>query len=277
MISVLMVVCKTDNYVHLDCAIKSIYELQNYKPTEVVIVKNGIINIDAELVLDEWEKKFPNIFKIVFLSGNSMFATALNFGINSCTNDLIARMDPDDISLPNRPLKQYKYLKKNKDITICGSFVSLHSNDMKIHLGNRHVPISHNEIVNFAKFRCPMNHPTVMIRKSVFDHNIEYPKFTKAQDYALWVKLISLDYKFSNLPEVLVKMRMADEEFGKRGFEQLCSEILVLNYHRKLGFLRPHEFLRNTLTRLVTRTLPNSLKKFTYKHFILSYKNNPNE
>lgn len=277
MISVLMVVCKTDNYDHLDCAIKSIYELQNYKPTEVVIVINGSINIYAEFVLDEWKKKFPNIFKIVFLSGKSMFSTALNLGIKHCTHDLIARMDPDDICHPSRLMKQYEYLNKNKDVTICGSAVSLHTHDMKIHLGNRFVPTSHNEIVNFAKLRCPMNHPTVMIRKSVFDNGIEYSKFTKAQDYALWVKLILLDYKFYNLPEVLVKMRMAPEDFGKRGFEQLCSEIMVLNYHRKLGFLKPHEFLRNALTRLVTRTLPNSLKKFTYKHFILSYKNNQNE
>ena len=236
MISVLMATCASDNYRQLDEALFSIYDYQILKPQEIIVVKDGPVDSQISSVLNLWSNKIPKVFKILSLNQRSGLAEALNFGLKSCSGIYIARMDSDDISRPDRFQKQANYLQENPDVSVCGSYVELFSNNLKEPLGIRHVPTFNDEIVNFAKWRSPMNHPSVMYRKSIFDKIQGYPVNAKAQDYALWAKLIISGCKFGNIPEALVKMRMGLKPFQKRGFVQFRNEIKILTFQRKIGF-----------------------------------------
>ena len=261
-----MATCASDDYRQLEEALLSVYDYQILKPHEIIVVKDGPVDAQISSVLNSWNNKFPKVIKITSLNRKSGLAEALNFGLKFCSGNYIARMDPDDISHPARFKKQADYLRDNPDVSVCGSYVELFSNNLKESLGIRHVPTFNDEIVNFAKWRSPMNHPSVMYRKSIFDKIQGYPVNAKAQDYALWAKLILSGYKFGNIPEALVKMRMGLKPFQKRGFVQFKNEIKILSFQKKIGFLNSYEYLRNISIRFVVRIVPEKIKQAVYSY-----------
>lgn len=259
-----MAICESDDYRQLDEALLSLYDYQVLKPHEIIVVKDGPVDAQIASVLNSWSNKFPKIIKILSLDRRSGLAKALNFGLKSCSGNYIARMDPDDICHPARFQKQADYLRDNPDVSVCGSYVELFSNNLKESLGIRLVPTFNDQIMKFAKWRSPMNHPSVMYRKSIFDKIQGYPVNAKAQDYALWAKLILSGFKFGNIPEALVKMRLGLKPFQKRGLKQFFDELKILRYQRSIGFLNSYEYLRNVLVRLIARSIPEKLKQVLY-------------
>ncbi len=261
-----MATCASDDCDQLQEALLSVYDQQDMKPHEIIVVKDGPVDDQISSVLKEWHEKLPEVLKVLALPRRSGLAEALNLGLQSCSGEFIARMDSDDISYADRFLKQSKYLRENPDVSVCGSYVKLYTNNLQNSLGIRHVPASNDDIVNFAKWRCPMNHPSVMYRRSIFKKILGYPVNAKAQDYALWAKLILSGYKFGNIPEALVKMRMGKNPFQKRGFKQFIDELKILRYQRKIGFLNDYEYCRNVLVRLVARSIPEKLRQLVYSY-----------
>ncbi|WP_229770956.1 glycosyltransferase [Campylobacter portucalensis] len=191
---------------------------------------------------------------------------ALAIGLMECSNELVARMDSDDISLPDRFKKQLKIFEKYDFIDVCGCNVAEFDKDENKIYGYRKVPEFHDEIVKFAKFRSPINHPSIMFKKSSVLLAGNYQKAIFMEDYFLWVRMILRGYKFYNINQVLVKMRAGQAQIYRRqGLKYAISEFKIQFIFYKMGFLNLYEFIRNVILKFSVRVMPNCIIRRIYE------------
>ena len=263
--SVLMSVYKNDNSEFLNEAIESIVK-QTIVPSEIVIVKDGPLNLDLDNVLSKWVVKLPNIIKLISLDNNLGLGEALKIGMENCTYDIIARMDSDDISEKNRFEDQFSIFI-NKDIDIVGSYVDEFSDSVNNILSLKKVPIEQYEIYKCGRYRCPMNHPTVMFRKKSVNDAGGYRSWHYNEDYDLWIRMINNKAKFYNIPKALVHMRVSDGTYERRGgLNYFKSEFKLQKLFLKEKYISLPIFIFNVLVRMGVQILiPNRLRMLLYK------------
>lgn len=262
--SVLLSTYAGDSARHLNDAIQSIYTLQTVRPDQIVLVLDGPVSQEMDLIINKWAIALNNVLLVIRLPENVGLAGALNVGLSSCRNEIVARMDSDDLSVPRRFELQLKFMLRNPQVDIASGAVVEYDHRMFSILSSRQLPLEHEELVRFAKLRSPLNHPAVIFRKSAIETLGGYPNFRKAQDYALWTKAIVGGYRLGNVPEALVHMRAGEELFNRRGWSYLLNELKLLKFQRKIGFLSNSEFLLSLFVRGVLRLAPNNFKKAVY-------------
>jgi len=247
-------------------AMESIWDDQTKKPDEIVLVEDGVLTKALYETIDKWKIKLPDIFKTVALEKNSGLGDALNAGLGVCSYELVARMDTDDISLPDRFKKQLKVFTGDS-IDICSGFVGEFEKDENSIVSYRKVPESDKQIKVFAKKRNPLNHPAVMFRKSVVEKVGGYRKILWFEDYYLWVRMIQNGAVFYNIQEPLVYMRAGYGQLQRRrGVAYASSEIALQKKFLKSGFIGYFEFTRNLCIRFIVRIIPRKLIRQVYKH-----------
>lgn len=209
-VSVIMPVYNAEKY--LDEAIQSILN-QTFKNFEFLIF-NDCSKDNSWEIIQKYAKQDKRI--ITFNSEvNKGYVAHLNRGIEMVKGKYIARMDNDDISLPTRFEKQVKFLEENQQVGMCGSWY--------IQEGGRghgrivELPCQLEDIYLLMLYGNAFSHPSVMIRKDVLEtNNIRYNvSLMPSEDYALWVTLLEHS-KLANIPEVLFKYRIHDNNFGRK-------------------------------------------------------------
>ena len=134
-------------------------------------------------------------------------AASLNLGISLAQGELIARFDSDDICMPNRLALQVTYMTAHPDIDVVGGGLEIISEAGKT-LAFRDYPEDHAAIERRFQTTTSIAHPTVMVRKHIFDQHGGYdPSFRFAEDLDLWLRLLNRGVRFANLNEVLVRYR----------------------------------------------------------------------
>ena len=139
---------------------------QTLLANEWVIVEDGKLTDELYAVLEEYEKKNPGLIKRVPLEQNVGLGLALRAGVPECSNELIARMDTDDIARKDRFEKQYALFQEDPELDICGSCIKEFEGSIDHIVAVRSVPLEDAEIKNYQKKRDSFNHMTVMYRKS---------------------------------------------------------------------------------------------------------------
>lgn len=263
--SVLLSVYRNESPSFLIESINSVYFSQTLKPSQIILVKDGVLTPKLENVLSEIKTNIGRLLTVVSLEENKGLGAALNIGLEKSKFELVARMDTDDIAESNRFELQIPYMLENTDISVCGGLVDEWNTDMTKRLGARRVPSNHDDICRFAKSRSPMNHPSVVFRKSAVLDVGGYPPLRKAQDYALWSLLLSKGYKLANLDKVLVKMRAGSEMASRRGLSYLKYEIQLLRYQKSINFLSTRQLLINSTTKSILRCSPHFVKVAAYR------------
>jgi len=245
-------------------AMLSIWDEQTIRPSEVILVEDGPLSSKLNDIIQYWVKKLNGQLKIIKLKENVGLGRALNIGLSDCNNELVARMDTDDISHPQRFEKQLKIFK-NKNIDICSSWVSefeLNENNI---VSYRKLPEYHEQLVRFAKKRNPLNHPATMYKKEVVEKAGGYKDMLWFEDYYLWVRMICQGAKFYNIQEVLVNMRAGYKQLERRGgLKYAMREIVLQKEFLKLGFINRYEFIRNITIRFISRIVPKYVLKKIY-------------
>lgn len=263
--SVLMSIYFKENEEYFNRAMESIWNEQVVKPNEIVLVEDGKLTDELYSFIDEWKNKLGDFLKIVPLEQNVGLGDALNSGIKYCSYEIIARMDTDDIALPNRFGKQLKIFENN-DIDICSSWVSEFDDNEKEITSYRKIPENHEEIVVYSKLRNPVNHPAVMYKKSVIENAGGYKKMIWFEDYYLWSRMMLSGAKFYNIQEPLVNMRAGYGQLERRGgLKYAIEEFKFLKRLKEIGFLSIAQFIKSVVIRFVSRILPKSLLKNIYK------------
>ena len=262
--SVLISVYNQEEPEYLNLALESIFK-QTLIPREVILVKDGTLTRFLDEVVNFWEKREKGILRVFQLKENVGLAKALNFGLKYCSCEIVARMDSDDIAVKNRFEKQIVFMKE-KQIDISGAYIEERDEKMKHIFGERKVPLSHEDIIRYFRWRNPMNHVTVMFKKNAVLAVGGYPEeLRKLQDYGLWGKMIMAGCKFGNIPETLVLVRTGDDFICRRGgLGYFKYEVAVLRYMRRIRYIGFLHFVANLLIRFLVRVSPVYLRAFLY-------------
>lgn len=202
LISVVMSVYNSEKY--LADAIEGVLN-QTYRNFEFIIVNDGSQDNSLDII-QQYQNKDNRI--ILIDRENKGLPYSLNEGISIARGEYIARMDADDICLSERFEKQLQYMQEH-NLDICGSFVEAFDNNSTQQYS---YPINDADIKFTLLFYCCLAHPSVLIRKKVFDkiqYNINYKQ---AQDYQLWVDAAKEQFIFGNIPEFLLRYRVHNEQ-----------------------------------------------------------------
>ncbi len=262
--SVLMTVYIKDNPEYFNLALDSMVN-QTYKPDEIVIVKDGPVVDELQKVIDDHIADGAPIVQVQLLK-NVGLGLALNEGIKVIRNKLIARMDSDDFSLPERCELQINEFEKNPELDIIGCPVLEFVGTTDNIVGERKVPLTNEEIYKFAKKRDPFNHPTVMYRKSAVEKAGCYSNYRKNQDTDLWIKMLSNKAICMNLSDSVFRFRFDEVTYKKRKSWINTKILIEIRYKAwKSGFNSFFEFLAIAVAQLGIYILPVGFQKFLYQ------------
>lgn len=228
-VSVVMAVYNTKEE-YLRSAIDSILA-QTYKDFEFIIINDGSTNNAEEVILSYSDERIK-----YYKQENKGLPKSLNFGIETAQGEYIARMDSDDIALPNRLEKEINFLKENPEYSVVGSLAKIIPRNEVVKL------IEKPKLLDFF-YKCWIIHPTVMFRKEDFiKYNLKYnEKFLVAQDYELWSRAVKV-LKFYNIQDILLYYRIEGQgNATKRRNERIQNAINIqqnilnsLTYDKKL-------------------------------------------
>ena len=265
--SVLMTVYTKDNPEFFALALDSMIN-QTYKPDEIVIVKDGAIVDALQKVIDEHIVAGAPIVQIQ-LEKNVGLGLALNEGIKIIKNELIARMDSDDFSMPERCELQVKEFEKNPKLDIIGCPVLEFTGAIDNIVGERKVPLTNEEIYKFAKKRDPFNHPTVMYRKSAVENAGGYSDYRKNQDTDLWIKMLSNGACCMNLEKPVFRFRFDEGTYKKRKSWINTKILIEIRYKAwKSGFNSFIEFLMVATAQFGMYIMPVQFQRFLYQKIL---------
>ena len=266
--SVLMSLYSKEQPEHLRKAIDSILN-QTIKPDEIIIVKDGLLTSELDDVLNEYQSDHPRIFNIVGYEKNRGLGLALNFGLEHCKNELVARMDTDDIAKPDRCEKQLKMFETNPSLEIVGGdiaeFIDIPTNIVAY----RKVPTTDAAIKEYMKTRCPFNHMTVMYKKASVFKSGDYKDLFWNEDYYLWIRMWEHNCVMGNTGDVLVDVRTGIDMYKRRGGKKYFkSEKFLQKYMLERNMISKTTFIMNITKRfIIQRILPSSVRAYVFKKF----------
>ena len=262
--SVLMSVYYKEKPEYLKVSIESMLN-QTVKTNDFVLVCDGPLTPELDEVIYGFEKDNKNIFNVVRLDENHGLGNALSIGIKKCKNDLVARMDSDDISKIDRCENQLKMFNE-LDVDVVGTNITEYDENMEKIISSRVVPEKDQDIKKFAKKRNPMNHVTVMYKKSAVISSGNYMDMIYFEDYFLWSRMIKNNCKFYNIQEKLVNVRGGDSMIQRRGGKSYISCIIKFEKAiRKIKLINYFEYLFNVITRIIVSMIPNASRSLVYK------------
>lgn len=264
--SVLLSVYQKEKAEYLRESIESIYFNQVLKPNEIILVEDGPLTEKLYSTIEELRLKIgKNIFKTIKLEKNMGLGNALRIGIEKCSNELIARMDTDDIAYFNRFEEQINYFKEFPETDVLGSFMSEFVNNTKNIICIKDAPNNNINMKKYMKLRDPVNHPSVMFKKSKVLEAGNYKEIFLNEDSYLWGRMLNKGCIFRNIQEPLVYFRTTDDTYKRRGgWKYIKAEYGLQKEFLKLGIINKIEFIRNITLKNIIRLMPNSLRKFIY-------------
>ena len=266
--SVLISVYKKEKPEYLKTALQSIIN-QTLKPTEIVIVKDGLLTQELDECIKEYEKQYPELIKIIAFKENRGLGLALRDGVIVCKYDYIARMDSDDIAKPERFAKQFQYLKQHPETALLGTWITEFSKDENKPDTLTELPCTHQGILKYAKKRNPFRHMTMLLKKEAVIKAGNYRDFLWFEDYDLWVRMLQKGYIAANIPEYLVDVRADEEMFARRGgWQYLKQDYRFQSFLLKIDFISIFDFFKNLLIRTIVRLIPNKMRSCIYELFL---------
>ena len=268
-LSICTSVYKNDNPEFVRSALDSMLVHQSVKPDEIILVQDGPVPDELLTVLSEYEEKYAGIIHIIRLEKNGGLGNALKLGVENAKYNICARMDSDDICLPDRFEKQLAYLEAHPEVDIVGGQMTEFIDTPDNIIGRRDVPLTNEEIFEYMKSRCALNHVTVMFRKEAVLKAGNYQDWFWNEDYYLWVRMMMAGCRFANIPNVLVNVRSGADQYARRGGKKYFdSEIGIKKLMLENGLISRKEYVVNYLQRFIIQLLlPNRVRGWVYRTF----------
>lgn len=251
--SVLMSVYKKTDLSQLEECLDSINN-QTLLPSEIIIIRDGAIEFDLNFIVSKYDK-----LKIIIVinEDNLGLPKSLNKGLKHCNNEIIFRMDSDDICHKERFSIQLNKMLSNERLAVLGTNVELIDNNSLPISNIRKVPVLDTDIRRMIFFKNPFNHPSVVFRKSIVQSVGGYTDIYLYEDWYLWIKLSKLnDVEFENVNEKLLKYRI--RSFSERtGFSIIKAEYKFYYLLFKNKYIKRNVFLVNIFAKFIIRLMPS--------------------
>ena len=265
--SVLMSVYKKETAENLRESMESILN-QTVKTNDFVLVCDGPLGQALYDVVEEMHEQFGDVLHVIKLPQNGGLGPALNLGIKECKNELVARMDSDDISYPDRCARQLAIFEKYPDVDICSGTVEEFTESPDQIECVRSVPEFHDDIYEFAKTRCPFNHPCVMYKKQAVESAGGYLPFV-LEDYYLWVRMLLNGARGYNIPQSLLWMRAGSDMYKRRaGWKYAKGSCQLFRYMRDNKMIGIVSCYKSCILRTGSALAPNWLRELMYGNLL---------
>ena len=266
--SVLMSLYIKEKPEYFNECMKSIIE-NTILPDEIVIVLDGPITDELRLVLDDYVKKNPKLYNIVPLDTNQGLGLALREGVLHCKNELIARMDTDDICRKDRFELQLREFKQNPVLDICGSYIAEFEDSIDKIIAKRVVPLDDNAIKKYQRRRDGFNHVSVMFKKDSVLKAGNYQSCLLMEDTLLWANMFMNGCIGKNIDDYLVFVRIGKEMYERRGgikyykkYKQGRKQVY------KTGFISWWDYKYTLIVQFFVAIMPNKVRGFIFKKLL---------
>lgn len=260
--SVLMSVYRREQPQFLREALESLF-CQTRLPDEVVLVKDGPLTEELEAVIADFSNRFGERLHLLPLAENVGLGGALNAGLSACRYELVARMDSDDISAPDRFERQLELFEQDESLAVASGWIE--EFDERGESRIKRLPESDQQIKEYALKRCPIHHPCAMFRKSAVLRSGSYQHFYLLEDYYLWLRMIRIGARFYNIQIPLLRFRSTSDMFRRRGgWRYAQSEYRLFRYMYQNGMIGLGRFLFNASARFVVRISPTWFRQWVY-------------
>lgn len=227
---------------------------QTYTDWQLIMCDDGSIDNTYE-VAREYVEKYPNRFILVKNEKNMGLNYTLNHCLKYSSGEFIARMDGDDISTPDRFMKEIDFLDANPEYAIVSCNMSYFDEEGEWGISNSNPRPDKTSFVNGT----PFCHAPCMVRKEAYEKVGGYSvsnKLLRVEDYHLWIKMYSEGYKGANLPDVLYMMRDDRNAFSRRKFRYRFNENYVIGFAIKKLKL-PKKYYFKALRPIIVGMLPS--------------------
>lgn len=262
--SLLLPVYGGDVAEHLRRAFESATKEQTLPPAEVVIVQDGPV---ADALAAEIERLLATSavpVQHLKLDRNLGLARALQEGLLRCTHEIVARADADDVCEPQRFEIQVPMIQGGFDVV--GAALGEFQSDETIIEAVRRRPSGTDEIRRFAALHNPINHPSVVYRRSAVLAAGGYQEMPLMEDYWLWARMIMNGSAIANVDQVLVRYRAGAGLYTRRGgVRALRSDWVFQRNARAIGLTTSSQMFRNLAQRLVYRLVPAGVRRWGYR------------
>jgi len=225
--TLLMAVYKGDDVDLFERALQSVFD-NTLQPDEFILVVDGPIPKALNLIIQLYQEKFNT--QVIYLPVNKGLSHALNAGLAKVRTDWVVRADADDINLPDRFMLLANVASGTEAPDLIGGAINEIDRNGNI-LTTRRTPLSHFEIVQFAKYRNPFNHMSVAYSRKLALQCGGYPHIYLREDYALWANMLSKGAKTLNLPDVLIHATAGHDLNLRRGGWRYAWAELELQRH----------------------------------------------
>jgi len=242
---------------------------QTIMPEEFVIVEDGPLTDGLRAVIDDYRNQYPEMFTIVPSKKNNSLGAALTLGLRHTRNELVARMDTDDLSLPDRCEAELHLFMEHPELDIVGAYDRDFSDSPKNLLGIRVVPLAQEAIYKRGKTRSPFNHVTVMFRKSTVMKFGGYADIPRCEDADLFGRMMYGGCRAKNLDQVLVYVRVSPDRMKRRkSWEHVKNIISVRKKFWKIGYASLFDFSIFLIAQLGVFISPIWLQSIIYSKLL---------
>ena len=265
--SLLLPVYAGDDPAFLRLAFESSVDHQRLRPAEAVIVQDGPVPAALAAEIGRIERESPVPVRVVRLLENGGLAEALTAGLAACSHPVVARMDADDVSEPERFARQWALIERGYDLV--GTGMVEFEEDPARTGATRVPPVGTDRIREHARTHNPFNHPTMMYRRDAVARVGGYQPFGRMEDYWLGIRLIDAGARVENLAEPLVRYRVGAGAFARRGgWAEARTEWRLQRELLRMGFVTRGEYVRNVVMKGVYRLLPARLKRVLFRGLV---------
>ena len=263
-VSVLMSVYVKEKPEYLKAAMDSILA-QTYPVDEIMLIEDGPLTEPLYNLIRDYQEKYPSVIRTFAFEENRQLGRALAKGVELCSNELIARMDTDDIAEPDRIKKQVAYMEAHPEVHVLGGSIREFNDEGTIDRV-KHMPLTQEEIYRYAKLRNPLNHMTVMYRRSAILEIGNYQHFPFLEDYSLWSRMLTKGYQIRNLEDVLVRARTSMALVRRRsGWDYFKTFSRLRKLQHELGLTNTLEYLKAMAGTFLMIMQPGFVKELAYK------------
>ncbi len=263
--SVLMSVYSKENPEFLKNSVESML-MQSVKPSEFVLVIDGPVGENIQNEINALCQKYD--ITLCPLKQNVGLGAALNAGLEVCTNDIVARMDSDDIAYPDRMEKQLSLMSSTGADIVSGAVCEFEESTDNI-TAVKSLPAEHSEIIKYVRKRNPFNHPAVVYKKSVIQPLGGYGDYFLFEDYELFARALANGAVGANVAAPVLYMRAGDAMYKRRGgFSYTKKMFRFYKRLKDLGLCGVSEYITCVLPRAIVAIMPPNLRKFVYKTFL---------
>ncbi len=243
---------------------------QTVQAKEIIIVKDGGLTDELEEVLCSFCNQYPSLFKVLALKENVGLGPALVYGMDKVSTELVARMDSDDYSVPQRCEKQIQQFLKDPELAIVGTSAAEFVNDISNVVSIHSVPEKNQQIYEGMKRRCVVTHPTVMYKKSAVIEAGNYQNVPLYEDYDLFSRMILEKHvKCYNIQESLYYVRTCENFWYRRGGKRYLQTMLSFKWNlfvkRNISIM---DFVISGFGQAIVCLMPNRLRQWFYLSFL---------